>query len=149
MDWFEAHDKLSGWAQAFGAIFALAVAILLARYQSRVANRRDDSRTAERVRALARMLAYMRDMCDGSFRIYERRVRRSEFMQTDAEEFVRLYGEFNFAAGEVNKFPWAEVPSELVLGAIVDYRNLCSPLANFMSPPNEIRGGKEDLVLLC
>lgn len=74
------------------------------------------------------MLNYWRDTCLASQTIY----RRDAQHPNDRQAFALNYVEFGFAANELNKFPWAEVPNDLVLAALIKYRGLCMPLSNFM-----------------
>jgi len=131
--WMEAHEKLAGWAQAVGALVAIAAAFLVAHRQARYALRHDDRRTAERVRSLARLLLYWRDICQRSYVI-----REHESEKPDAYGLNLNLSEFNHTASEINKFSFVEAPSGSVLRVMIKYREMCAPLSQYMNPEYKV-----------
>jgi hypothetical protein len=132
--WMEAHDKLSGWVQAIGVIVAIVAAYVIARVQGRdalrYALRHDARREAERVRSLARIFLYWRDICAKSYAI-----REAENQGKSLVYALHLnLSEFNYTASEINKFNFVDAPTEGVLGVMSRYREMCGPLSNYMSP---------------
>ena len=129
ISWLESHEKLAGWAQALGAVTAILVAYVLTILQARYAVRHDARRTADRLRALARMLFHWRDLCERSHAIREHEAANPNVEMLNANLF-----EFNYTAEQVNRFGFADAPNELVLGALVKYRAMCGPLSTYMNP---------------
>lgn len=127
--WMEAHEKLAGWAQAIGALVAILAAFLVAHLQARYALKHDDRRTAERVRSLARLFLYWRDICKRSCGIRKREGQRPDIYALNQSLF-----EFNHTASEINKFSFVDAPSESVLRVMIRYREMCAPLSNHMNP---------------
>lgn len=131
--WFADHEKLSGWAQAFGALLALFVALGVVSLQARYAARQDDRRTAERIRSLARTLQYWRDICLNSYAL-----RQHESQHQDVLALHANLHEFNHTASEINKFAFVDAPSQLVFRALTKYRGMCGPLSQFMNPEYKV-----------
>jgi len=129
ISWFETHEKLAGWAQAFGAILALLVALLAVYMQSRYTARQEDRRTAERVRSLARTLDYWKGLCEQT---YAMRVDGSK--KPDIVVLNAIFAEFNHAASEINRFGFMEAPSHVVFCTLSKYRAGCGRLSQFMRP---------------
>jgi len=127
--WMEGHEKLAGWAQAIGAMLAIFAAFFVAHMQARYALKHDDRRTADRVRSLARLFLYLRDICQRSYVIREHEVEKP-----DVPALNLNLSEFNHTASEINKFSFVEAPSESVLRVMIKYREMCAPLSQYMNP---------------
>ena len=127
--WLKANSELAGWAQAIGALIAIAVAIYVTNLQARYALKHQDRQTAERVRTLARIFKYWSDTCWKSYAIRERQGTHS-----DENGLHQYLGEFNHTAGEINKFNFTDAPSERVLQILKRYREMCGALSNYMNP---------------
>lgn len=131
--WMEAHEKLAGWAQAIGALVAIIVAFVVAHLQSRYTLRHDDRRTADRVRSLARLFLYWRDICQRSYAIREHEGEKPDVLALNLN-----LSEFNHTASEINKFSFVEAPSESVLRVMIKYREMCAPLSQYMNPEYKV-----------
>ena len=127
--WLEQHEELSGWAQAIGAMVAIVAAFLVAHLQARYALRHDDRRTADRLRALARLFLWWRTICRRSYAI-----REHESQKPDVNALRENLAEFNHTASEINKFSFVDAPSESVLEVLDRYRQVCGPLSQFLNP---------------
>ena len=129
MNWFETHDKLAGWAQAFGALLTLALTLRLAWRRKREAQ----AAVADRVRALARLFGFQHETCARSYRLRQ----AQGAGPTDVAALNIHLEEFNFVCGELNQFKFKEAPSATVVHVMIDYRRSCNPLSEMMHPNHE------------
>lgn len=127
--WFNANPGLAGWVQAFGAILALVITVRVVKLQANYANKHLNAQVAARLAVLARLIGHLSIVCERGYAI-----RVSSGASLDVDGLNLLLMSFNWAAGELNKFNFVDAPSETVFDVFIQYRELCSPLSDWMNP---------------
>lgn len=122
------HAPLAAWLQAGGAMLAVVAAFLVSHLQARYAQKQEDRRAAERVRALARLFRLLAAACKRSGTL------RQHGGSAMKDSLRSNYDEFNFIADEINRFRLVDAPSENVMRAIMRYRKMCGLLSNETNP---------------